>query len=123
MFSSRLSVIQLYRSILKEHRRHLDPELRHLADEYLKSEWRLHQKATDVFRQKFLLQWSRYLETIRQQTRASALASQRQGVVTGAERKGLGVDLQADVLNKLTMAQRKQLALLKEETTKAMKSS
>jgi len=39
-----LPPIPLYRRLLRSHRKHLEPEMRVLGDQYVKSEFRAHQK-------------------------------------------------------------------------------
>ena len=39
-----LPPIPLYRRLLRSHRKYLDPEMRVLGDQYIKSEFKAHQK-------------------------------------------------------------------------------
>ena len=59
-------VKQLYRNILKEHRR-LPLIHRELGNKYVMSEFRLHKKCNDMQRQQFLNEWSRYLSQLKRQ--------------------------------------------------------
>ncbi|KAG8930758.1 acetate non-utilizing protein 9 [Tulasnella sp. 418] len=63
-----LPPIPLYRQLLRTHRT-LPPEMRSLGDDYVKSEFRRHQKITNpVHVMGFLSQWKMYLDELRAQS-------------------------------------------------------
>lgn len=99
----------LYRHILRAHRAVLPPDLRFVGDGYVREEFRKHRKAEAKFVGPFMRSWSEYLSTLEEQ-RAQAL----EGAV-------LGRDLAATELDALTESQRKQLSLLKRESTRPLR--
>lgn len=60
-----LPPIPLYRRILRTHRKHLPKEMRLLGDEYVKAEFRAHQKIDNpVHIVGFLTEWQSYAQQI-----------------------------------------------------------
>ncbi|KAF2207400.1 hypothetical protein CERZMDRAFT_11607, partial [Cercospora zeae-maydis SCOH1-5] len=60
-----LPPIPLYRRILRTHRKHLPQEMRVLGDEYVKAEFRAHQKIDNpVHIVGFLTEWQSYAQQI-----------------------------------------------------------
>lgn len=60
-----LPPIPLYRRLLRAHRKHLPAEMRVLGDEYVKSEFRAHQKIDNpVHIVGFLTEWQLYTQMI-----------------------------------------------------------
>ena len=52
--------ITLYRTILKQHRFKLPPEMRALGDRYVKEEFRQHKNAKPEFLARFFDEWEKY---------------------------------------------------------------
>ncbi|KAF9233176.1 ACN9-domain-containing protein [Melanogaster broomeanus] len=64
--------IPLYRRLLRAHRR-LPVEMRSLGDDYVKAEFRRHQKVTNpVYIMGFLTQWKMYLDELPQDPTAKS---------------------------------------------------
>lgn len=60
-----LPPIPLYRRILRSHRKYLDPEMRILGDQYIKSEFRAHRDVENpVHIVGFLTEWQMYAQQI-----------------------------------------------------------
>ncbi|KAI1802239.1 ACN9-domain-containing protein [Daldinia bambusicola] len=60
-----LPPIHLYRRLLRAHRKHLDPEMRVLGDEYVKAEFRAHRNVDNPAHLiGFLTQWQLYAQDI-----------------------------------------------------------
>jgi len=60
-----LPPIPLYRRLLRAHRKHLEPRMRLLGDEYIKSEFRLHRSIDNpVHIVGFLTEWQMYAQQI-----------------------------------------------------------
>lgn len=77
-----LPPVPLYRALLRAHRRHLPPEMRSLGDDYVKAEFRRHQKIDNPLHiVGFCSQWKMYLDAILQDAQAS-----------GGDVRGLSLD-------------------------------
>ena len=72
---------QLYRSILKEHRR-LPASHRELGDTYVKNEFRQHKNAKDLHLQHFMKEWNLYLNQLRRQRESFGIAMSEQQIST-----------------------------------------
>ncbi|EKD20754.1 uncharacterized protein L3040_006472 [Drepanopeziza brunnea f. sp. 'multigermtubi'] len=60
-----LPPIQLYRRLLRTHRKHLPKDMRLLGDEYVKSEFRAHRNVENpVHIIGFLTEWQMYAQTL-----------------------------------------------------------
>lgn len=60
-----LPPIPLYRRILRGHRKHLEPEMRLLGDQYVKSEFRAHRDVENpVHIIGFLSEWQMYVQQV-----------------------------------------------------------
>lgn len=82
--------IQLFRNILKEHRR-LPSSHRELGDKYVKNEFRQHKNAKDVHLQHFMKEWTLYLSQLKRQRDSFGIAMSDQQVAS----------LSQDQINKL----------------------
>jgi hypothetical protein len=93
----------LYRSILKVHRQKLPVEMRQMGDEYVKSEFRLHKKATNQAQlTDFFQAWEHYLRTMQQSAGK------------------FGRDMEKEETKKLNDEQRIKLAQLRDEARNSM---
>jgi hypothetical protein len=72
-------VRQLYRSILKEHRR-LPVSHRELGDKYVKNEFRQHKGAKEAQVNQFVKEWTLYLSQLKRQRDAFGIAMSDQQV-------------------------------------------
>ncbi|KAK3372474.1 acetate non-utilizing protein 9 [Podospora didyma] len=60
-----LPPIPLYRRLLRAHRKHLPPQMRLLGDEYVKAEFRAHQKLDNpIHLIGFLTEWQLYAQKV-----------------------------------------------------------
>ena len=127
--AARIRATSLYRSILRAHQRHLPNEMRSIGDAYVKSEFKLHKKASKPEQiEQFFEEWKKYLDQILMTARAKESASVGSigGNGGGGAQKGqqqqsssvfaFGSDLPPDV--ELSDEQRAQLEKLKEEAGK-----
>lgn len=105
---------QLFRSILRAHKRHLPTDLRSLGDTYVKQEFRLHKTAKPEQVQRFMTEWNNYLDQLLVTARAQE--SMRVGSIDN-QVFAFGKDLPPDV--ELSSEQRQQLEKLREEAAKA----
>ena len=65
IMSNRHVALNLYRSILKAHKKHLPTEMKQLGDAYVKSEFRLHKSVTETkILDQFYESWDEYLNHI-----------------------------------------------------------
>ena len=111
----------LYRSLLRAHKKHLPVAMKELGDAYVKSEFRLHRKATQPEQiQRFMSEWETYLDQILVTARNQEHARLTDDLPK-SERSvfQFGADLPSDVT--LTDEQLGQLEQLKEEAAKAGK--
>ena len=60
--------LQLYRAILREHRRSLPQEMREVGDKFVRHEFRLHKKVSQEVAAGFLRGWEDYLASVRSQS-------------------------------------------------------
>lgn len=111
----------LYRSLLRAHKKHLPVAMKELGDAYVKSEFRLHKKATDPQHiQLFFTEWEQYLNQILVTARNQehARLTDEEETTRGAVFR-FGADLPSDVdLNEEQLA---QLQKLREEASNARK--
>jgi hypothetical protein len=56
--------VRLYRSILKEHRNRLPPNMRTMGNSYVKNEFKLHKNAKPEQLVRFFEGWTKYLEDL-----------------------------------------------------------
>eukprot|EP01135_Chromosphaera_perkinsii_P000584 Nk52_evm5s128 gene=Nk52_evmTU5s128 len=110
------TILQLYRSILKEHKAVLPPALRMMGDEYVKKEFRHHKNVSPEVATEFLMQWKSYLTGLEEQAASIRTTPEMDEIVSP-----VGQDLSPEALNSLTDEQVGQLSVLKEEATKVLK--
>ncbi|CAM9989018.1 unnamed protein product [Laminaria digitata] len=96
---ARLSMIRLYKDILRQHRFALPPKHRELGDRYVRSEFKAHKSATGDQVAQFAHAWQTYLDQLREQS----------GQV--------GQSLSEDDVAHLNDEQRAQLFRLKQQTS------
>ena len=116
--------LQLYRNILKSHKRYLPYEMRQLGDSYVKSEFKLFKAVTNEGQlDQFYTGWNEYLDQLLQTGRtkeslaAGSLASSSSSNTISTEAATFGRHLPRDV--ELSDEQKLQLQKLQEETSKA----
>ena len=112
--------LNLYRSILKAHKRYLPYEMKGLGDSYVKSEFKLFKKVTDQGQlDQFYTAWNQYLDQLLQtaRTKESVAAGALDPAPTSEIAMSFGRHLPKDV--ELSEEQRLQLEKLREETSKA----
>mmetsp|Transcript_36268 Transcript_36268/g.70882 ORF Transcript_36268/g.70882 Transcript_36268/m.70882 type:complete len:110 (-) Transcript_36268:47-376(-) len=97
---SKQSMLNLYRSVLKIHRRVLPQDMKMLGDKYARAEFKAHKSAKIGQVKQFAQQWKEYLITLDLQ----------------AQKGAFGRDLDASKLEKLSEEQKGQLRQLEEET-------
>jgi Complex1_LYR-like len=119
--SGKQRAISLYRNLLKAHKNHLPPEMRHLGDTYVKSEFKLHKKAKPEHLTAFFREWEKYLHELLVTARTRDSLSMGAGVDPSAmaqtsEALVFGRDLPKDI--ELQEEQRQQLEALKVEAEK-----
>lgn len=76
-----ISYVSLYRSILRAHQKYLPYEMKQLGDTYVRSEFRLHNKAKPEQLQQFLHEWEQYLQQITITGRAQELSNVSDSIV------------------------------------------
>ena len=103
VFNNRGFVLTLYRNILKEHKLRLPSTMRHLGDEYVKKEFRLHKDAKVEQVNAFVQAWTNYLTILR------------------LKDESFGAELERHDFEALSDEQRGKLDELKAETRKAVK--
>lgn len=113
--------IGLYRSLLKAHKTHLPPEMRHLGDTYIKSEFKMHKNAKPEHLTGFFGEWEKYLEELKKTARTRESLSMGAVVDPSAtaqasEAMAYGKDLPKGI--ELQEEQRQQLEALKREAEK-----
>ena len=112
----------LYRSLLRAHKKHLPVAMKELGDAYVKSEFRLHKKATQPQHiQRFMTEWEGYLEQILVTARNQehARLTESSDAAKGGSIFQFGADLPPDT--ELSDEQFAQLEKLREEASKARK--
>lgn len=87
--------VSLLRSILREHRIRLPPDLRKMGDAYVKEEFRLHKMAKMSHLQHFYIEWESYLKQMQ------------------ASDKTIGKDLDPKTISQLSPEQRAKLSEMK----------
>ena len=122
--------LQLYRNILKAHKRYLPYEMRRLGDSYVKSEFKLFKAVTNEGQlNQFYTGWNEYLDQLLQTGRtkeslaagsldhnSSSSSTNHNNNISAAT---FGRHLPSDV--ELSDEQKVQLQKLQEETSKARK--
>merc|ERR1719201_3070425 len=102
VLNNRGFVLTLYRNILKEHKSRLPSTMRHLGDEYVKNEFRLHKEAKAEQVNAFVQGWTNYLTILRR------------------KEETFGAELAKDDIEALNDEQKGKLGELKAETKKAV---
>ena len=95
------SAVKLYRDILRLHR-HLPTQMRSLGDDYVKAEFRRHQKCEAAYVAPFMQEWVRYRDTLT-------------GQILKERSRTVGTKLSLDKLNKFSNEQIGQLSALRDE--------
>ncbi|OQR82045.1 hypothetical protein THRCLA_23252 [Thraustotheca clavata] len=93
--------VGLYRSILRLHRKKLEPVMRVLGDRYVRDEFKRHVDAKPEFVAGFLAEWQKYHDMLAQQ------------------RDSFGKDLSSDERKLMDDQQKKKLDELRVAATKA----
>mmetsp|Transcript_52250 Transcript_52250/g.130158 ORF Transcript_52250/g.130158 Transcript_52250/m.130158 type:complete len:111 (+) Transcript_52250:96-428(+) len=94
------SMLSLYRSVLRIHRRVLPQEMKELGDKYARSEFKAHKSAKIGQVKQFVQQWKEYVYTLDIQ----------------AQKGAFGRDLDGSKLDKMSDEQKDQLKQLEEES-------
>mmetsp|Transcript_7830 Transcript_7830/g.18034 ORF Transcript_7830/g.18034 Transcript_7830/m.18034 type:complete len:111 (+) Transcript_7830:110-442(+) len=97
---NKTSMLNLYRSVLRIHKRVLPQEMKELGDMYARSEFKAHKSAKISQVKQFVQQWKEYVYTLDIQ----------------AQKGAFGKDLDATKLEKMNDEQRDQLKQLEEES-------
>mmetsp|Transcript_11912 Transcript_11912/g.18048 ORF Transcript_11912/g.18048 Transcript_11912/m.18048 type:complete len:120 (-) Transcript_11912:91-450(-) len=112
-------VLNLYRSILRLHTKHLPKDMRALGDAYVQSEFRLHKDVTnEEHLNRFFSGWKDYIEHIEQTARArnskaAGLADTKNDNTARLYSFGASLNDEID----LTDEQKEQLMKLKDEAS------
>ena len=117
----KVTVLLLYRSILRLHSKHLPYRMRVIGDAYVKSEFRLHKNVTnEIQKAQFLQGWMSYLTTMKQNIHHQEKIQNKPGNLVDETReseleslKKFGAHLPSDI--PLSDDQRSNLQKLKEE--------
>jgi hypothetical protein len=94
--------LSLYRSILREHKLRLPAKMKSLGDAYVKQEFRLHKEAKPEHLRRFMNSWENYLQTLQ----------------TQAEGGKIGVNIDANDVNRMTEEQKQKMRGLMDKATK-----
>ncbi|KAK5577521.1 hypothetical protein RB653_002464 [Dictyostelium firmibasis] len=109
---SKNDFLKLYRNILRCHRILQEP-MKSMGDQYVKTEWRLHKKATPKQAIQFYEQWNEYCNLI-VSNRDSILKENNDN--SGNNNINIGQDLNEKQMKSLNKKQLEQLDKLKSET-------
>ncbi|KAI9020061.1 hypothetical protein CLU79DRAFT_836416 [Phycomyces nitens] len=115
-----LAPMELYRQILRVHRR-LPPPMRSLGDDYVKAEFRRHKDVDNpVHLIGFVSQWQDYLDTLKKQTasiksESSALSNDSLVKSFNVPKDGLGKKIDPELYERMSDEQIGQLYELHNE--------
>lgn len=93
--------LSLYRSILREHKRRLPPQMKALGDTYVKQEFRLHKTAKPEHLNRFIQSWENYLTTLQTQSKGN-----------------IGANIDVDDVSRMTEEQKQKMRNLMDTTTR-----
>jgi hypothetical protein len=93
--------LSLYRSILREHKVRLPPQMKALGDTYVKQEFRLHKEAKPEHLNRFIKSWENYLMTLKTQSAGN-----------------IGANIDADKVGRMTEEQKQKMRGLMDQAKK-----
>eukprot|EP00943_MAST-04B_sp_MAST-4B-sp1_P005881 g5881.t1 len=102
--------LNLYRRILRLHRKKLPFQMKEMGDKYVKEEFRQHKDASQEFVVQFMDQWEQYAQMLEQQKKIDNNSNDGDNVAT------IGRHLTKEEWDGLSQDQKQQLAKVQAES-------